>query len=203
MLTLMSMLLLLCGEQEGDLSDTCDPQNVGGSGPTGGGGSESFEDKLTEIMDNVMHSKMMEDLKALPSEVMEELKNLPSEIRESLLLHVERRSLVVGGVVVAIVAALLLLGCVWIHWCHTEHGEYRYIPISQVEEFLRYQNLPGSAAASASAHHGRSQDGGHHHPARRRKNSGRSSSQRHKESDHGSQVTYRRTDHKHIANGGQ
>ncbi|KAL8566244.1 hypothetical protein ACOMHN_046745 [Nucella lapillus] len=204
MLTFMSMLLLLCGEQEGDPSGTCDPQNVGlgqGSESTAGGGGESFEEKLTEIMETVMHSKVMEELKALPSEVMEELKNLPSEIRESLLLHVERRSLVVAGVGVAVVTALLLLGCVWIHWCHTEHGEYRYIPIAQVEEFLRYQNQATSSSASSSSQHGGSQDA--HHSSRRRKHSGgRSSHHQHRHKAGESHLTHRRTDHNHIGNGG-
>ncbi|XP_076447604.1 uncharacterized protein LOC143284626 [Babylonia areolata] len=191
MLTLLSALLLLCGEQEGDQSGVCDTQDR-----DGGGGGESFEDKLNEIMENVMHSKMMEELKALPSEVMEELKNLPGELRESLLLHVERRSLVVAGVVVAVVAALLLLGCVWIHWCHTEHGEYRYIPISQVEEFLRYQNL-ASSTSSSHHHHGhrhRHKHHGQHHSSHGHRGKDRSDS---------SQLTHRRTDHNHIANGGQ
>ena len=63
-----------------------------------------------------------------------------SELRESFLLHVERKSFMVAGVVVAIVAALLLLGCLWINWCHTDTGEYRYIPVSQVS-ILLYSNI--------------------------------------------------------------
>lgn len=55
-----------------------------------------------------------------------------SELKESLILHVERRSLMVAGVVVAIGAAIMLLGCLWIHWCHTEHGEY--VPLTPAKE---------------------------------------------------------------------
>lgn len=55
-----------------------------------------------------------------------------SELKESLILHVERRSLMVAGVVIAIGAAIMLLGCLWIHWCHTEHGEY--VPLTPAKE---------------------------------------------------------------------
>ena len=94
----------------------------------------------------------------------------------------ERRSLVVAGVVVAIGAALMLLGCLWIHWCHTEQGRYLYIPVSQVEEFEKYNQHQA-------------------HPHRHRRHSGRSR-HKHREGSEGSVVTHRKA-HSHIANGGQ
>ena len=105
------------------------------------------------------------------------------ELRESLLLHVERRSLVVAGVVVAIGAAVLLLGCLWVHWCHTEHGRYLYIPLSQVAEFEKY-NKRGA------------------HPPRHRRHSGRSARHKHREGAEGSVLTHRKEHSSHIANGG-
>ncbi|KAK7102774.1 uncharacterized protein [Littorina saxatilis] len=192
----LPVLLFLCGEQDGEEGDGC--QRAGGGASGGGGASESFEDKMHDIMDMVMHSKMMDNLKALPSEVMEELKALPGELRESLILHVERRSLVVAGVVVAVVAALLLLGCVWINWCHADHGHYRYVPVSQLEEFMKYQKV-GLHASHKHPHapqHPHTPQPLHQHRPRHRN--------KHKEGEgaaHGASVTHRKS-HAHIANGG-
>lgn len=181
MIGLVSVLLFLCEEQNGDSGETCS------SGQQSQAESGGLEDRLHEflekimnsqlygkvmhselmdkyadlydkvihsdIVNKVMHSRMIVDPKALAIQVLHELKALQGELKESLLLHVERRSLVVAGVLVAVAAALLLLGCVWINWCHEEHGEYRYIPASQVEEFLRYQSIPGAPSPSKEGAH--------------------------------------------------
>ncbi|PVD24161.1 hypothetical protein C0Q70_14631 [Pomacea canaliculata] len=86
------------------------------------------------LFDNIMNS-------------MEELKALPGELKESLILHVERRSLMVAGVVVAIGAAIMLLGCLWIHWCHTEHGEY--VPLTPAKEEHEKKNSSSTTTRSS------------------------------------------------------
>ena len=64
-----------------------------------------------------------------------------------MILQVERCSLVIAAVAVTVVTALLLLGCVWFQWCHVDRGGYRYIPASQMAEFVKYQQLAGSEGA--------------------------------------------------------
>ncbi|KAK7486733.1 hypothetical protein BaRGS_00022017 [Batillaria attramentaria] len=126
-----SLMLVLCGEKLGDgTSASCEGEASDAPEPE--------EHKYSDLIDKVMHSKVMEELKALPA-----------EIRESLILHVERQSLVVAGVLVAIGALVLLLGCLWIHWCHTEYVEY--VPISQLEEAEQRLHL----SKHSHGHHGR------------------------------------------------
>lgn len=170
----VSMIWMLCGEKSGDgAREACEEVTT----------APSEELKFADMIDKVMHSKVMAELKALPS-----------EIRESLILHVERQSLVVAGVLVAIGAAVLLLGCFWIHWCHTEYVEY--VPISHLDEAEQRLHR-----AKHSNKHNRHKHSGVHQDQPETKQDSKA------ESKHeGMTIVHRRThsnSNSHIANGGQ
>jgi len=85
---------------------------------------------LDEVIDTVAHSQLQEELQHVldqvaASKVMKDIKALPEGIRNSLL-SVRNRSYVVSGVLMAITAAILMVGVVYCYWCTNDSWSWAY-----------------------------------------------------------------------------
>ncbi|CAL1532073.1 unnamed protein product [Lymnaea stagnalis] len=80
-------------------------------------------EELDQVIDNLAHSKVMEEIRALPR-----------EIRESFVLSVRNQSYVMAGVMVAATTAILIAGVLYYAWCHHDAWNYNIVPIEELPQ---------------------------------------------------------------------
>lgn len=78
-------------------------------------------EELDQVIDNLAHSKVMEEIRALPR-----------EIRESFVLSVRNQSYIMAGVMVAVTTAILIAGVLYYAWCHQDAWNYNIVPIEEL-----------------------------------------------------------------------
>ncbi|KAH9507908.1 hypothetical protein Btru_053192 [Bulinus truncatus] len=101
-------------------------------------GFDSVMDKMSEskskmmeeidyVLDNLAHSKVMEDIRALPR-----------EIKESFVLSVRNKSYIAAGIMVAMTTAVLIAGALYYAWCHQDNWNYCIVPLEEIPHSADY-----------------------------------------------------------------